>query len=277
MNVTNHRANKVTNLKEFFFALNDLLENSNLKNSKTLWFRGQSDQNWDLLPTVYRNKNLNYFEREMVRDFKILSSEKIERQPRNELEWLFIMQHYGLQTRLIDWTEGHLIALFFAVIDYSYLKDSVVWILRPSYLNRFSLGAKTIVTSSYPELIDYVLDEPHLHLFNRKIKGEMPVAIRATRNSERIVAQKGTFTLHGSNSLPLNKIIDQYNNNNTDKQIPLHYITISGNSKLQILKELYMCGISYSVLFPEIQGICNEIKLKYSDDFNGSMNLNRLL
>ena len=44
------------------------------------------------------------------------------------------------------------------------------------------------------------------------------------------------------------------------------------SSKLGLLKELYEAGISYSTIFPEIEGICNEIAFRYSSAFFGEDN-----
>lgn len=265
---------KVSDLSTFIYLIKELHNINGLANSTSqLWFRGQDNCNWDLQPTIYRNSNLNYFEREMVRDFKLLSPEHISNSPANELEWLFLMQHYGMQTRLLDWSESHLVALYFAVLNYTNSDDSVVWLLHPWSLNAVSMKHRTIPISSHPDLEKYTLDEPHL--VNRKINGYLPVAVRPTRNSARIVAQKGTFTVHGNNVKPLNKIIEEHNAKGKD-QIFLHSVTIDGKSKLKILKELYLAGISYSVIFPEMQGICNDIKIRYSDDFTFKADLNEL-
>lgn len=266
---------KITNLATYVNLVSELHNISGLTQATSqLWFRGQDNHDWKLLPTIYRSRNLNYFEREMIRDFKLLTNELIRKIPTNELEWMFLMQHYGLPTRLLDWTESHLVALYFSILNYSNTCDSSVWVLHPWSLNALSLGKKTIPTSSYPGLTEYTLGEPHLH--NRKVVGHLPIAIRPIRNSARIVAQKGTFTVHGNHVMPLDKIIEEQNSKDGNK-IFLHSLTIDGGSKLKILKELYLAGISYSVLFPEVQGICNDIKIRYSDKVTYDVNLDDLL
>lgn len=265
---------KVDDLASYIHLVTKLNSVAGLSSATSqLWFRGQGDKTWDLNPNSYRSKNLNFFEREMLRDFKLLSNKLIEKKPENELEWLFLMQHYGLGTRLLDWSESHLVALYFAVVDYQLETDATVWILHPWSLNNVSIGQRTIPTSSHPDLVDYTLPPPHL--VDRKIKAHFPVAVRPLRNSPRIVAQKGTFTIHGYNEKPLNQLIEECNSKG-GKQIQLYSLTIDGKSKLKILKELYLAGISYSVIFPEMQGICNDIKIRYSDDFTFPVNTDKL-
>lgn len=107
----------IKTLSEYVKEVSILSSRFGLTNSTTTpWFRGQAESNWDLIPSIHRTKGLIGYERDLTRDFKLLSHRILQSEkPENEFDWLYLMQHYELPTRLLDWTESALIALFFCV------------------------------------------------------------------------------------------------------------------------------------------------------------------
>lgn len=86
------------------------------------WWRGQADADWELLPGVYRptfpesdEARRLELERHLAQDFTVESAGLIETS--DALRLYFLQQHYGMPTRLLDWTTNALAALFFAVKD----------------------------------------------------------------------------------------------------------------------------------------------------------------
>jgi len=91
------------------------------------WFRGQSCYIYELTPGIFRDK---FNEAEMYDEF-------IRRYPdhsnshKNIFEWLTLMQHYGLPTRLLDWSTNLLVALFFCCNE-DKDKDGAVFVFNPT-------------------------------------------------------------------------------------------------------------------------------------------------
>lgn len=250
----------ITSVPECAEQISNLIDEWNITGEKSLWFRGQRDFVWGLSPSLYRSPKGSHHERELVRDFSIQAPRFLDNVPTSQLGWLSVMQHYGMPTRLLDWTESYLVALYFAVEDTISSVDAALWTMRPAYLNRETLGEHSVPTEADVRLAEYVLPDPSTR--TRLVRAALPAAFRPLRNSARIVAQRGTFTIHGSVQKPLDVILDELHKG-AAKGMQATKFRIPSDRKADIFKELRFAGISDATVFPEIAGICREVSRRY--------------
>ena len=180
--------------------------------------------------------------------------------PRNEFELLFLMQHHGLPTRLLDWTENPYVALFFALEtarseEVGKESDSAVWVLDPAALNKQSLsnhsGTDRVLAADDELLNAY---EPKLPFKN---SAKLPIGIFGVHNSQRIVAQRGVFVLFGTSTRPMNlePLISE-----PDTLIKL---VLAGSVKKELFAALFNMGFTDSVVYPDLDGLAREIRYRY--------------
>jgi hypothetical protein len=173
------------------------------------------------------------------------------------------MQHHGAPTRLLDWTDGALIALYFAVRDSTGLTDAAVWMLDPYWLNRHTLRKDVVISPSASGALseDKRLLKRWLHpRFEPRVRlPQNPVAIFPGHIAQRISTQRSCFTIHGANPVGLDEMA-------VWPPRRLVKLTIPGFRTQAVRKELFVCGIDEATVFPDLDGLGRALAIRWRDD-----------
>ena len=215
-----------------------------------VWFRGQTNKTWSLLPNIARPvagypQGPMSQELPAIKRFKQNADSFLARRPRDDWEWIFLMQHHRGLTRLLDWTESPLVALYFALENSEETSDGVVWCLDPMELNRKSGHRRRFDRDVLAFGIDDVLNN---YLPDRVGDNQgaelLPVAAIGPRNSARMVAQSGTFTIMHSHRIAVEDVTDQTH---------VWRLVIPAVQKSRLQDELRLLGFNKFLLFPELE------------------------
>jgi len=266
-----------------------------------LYFRGQSDFSHKLIPNIFRQGKsfgkIKYNEMGMYREFLLLR-ESQNKGELNSFEWLTLMQHYGLPTRLLDWTSNLLIALFFAIKNKEV--DGALFVLDPISLNEksdFAAGqsmfdfqnTQVIIRANLskannlkdflqlPEIRKIVKDrELNLKIVENTVNNlselndtwwqrtiQTPIAVFPAQQNDRLFLQQGKFTIHGGKIVDGVPIIDSILIEDIAKDSLLK-INIPSDEKYNIEEELKYCGINEATIFPELEYQTKQIKNNWS-------------
>jgi hypothetical protein len=210
------------------------------------WFRGQSRHGWSLTPKVYRtfpdDKKRLTSERLMNQDFRLMSA-GLRTGDENDAEIYFLQQHYGMPTRLLDWTSSPLAALYFATThdrehDNS---DAQLFMIDANTLRKG--GIATSRRREFSEALDGIAnwrDEKH---------SDMILPIRPDHFDRRISLQRSGFTYHG----PKKKVLD-----------PVHSVKIPHTAKEKIRRQLSDAAIDHFSVFGDLDHLSRLLIEAYS-------------
>jgi len=228
------------------------------------WFRGQQRKHWRLLPGLAR---IGCFDRdsedEIREEFAVRAPalSRFEALPASDWDMYFLMQHHGAPTRLLDWTESPVIALYFAVRDNPGYYDSAVWMLDPYELNYRVIHKKEIVapSASGANPKDAKRVSPWLpERWSKNIVPELPLAIFPTHIARRISSQRSCFTIHGREENGFSHFSDGPN-------ACLKRITLPGYAVRNIRIDLQHYGIDDTTIFPDLEGLGRALVTSYKE------------
>jgi hypothetical protein len=209
------------------------------------WFRGQANVGWNVVPSLARPPHRIDAEQALIKRFRQNAYALLPNPPKTNWEWMFLMQHHGAPTRLVDWTENALCALYFAVAEDRHLGvDGAVWCLDPVGLNK----AAYVQPTGGSEFLFFGMDE-ELDLYDTEglaKPNKPPVAALAPRYFPRIAAQSGVFTIHHREPEPLNHV---------HGGAYVGQIVIPTGAKKQLIADLAVLGIRKLTLFPELDAV----------------------
>ncbi|HXX33978.1 MAG TPA: FRG domain-containing protein [Thermodesulfobacteriota bacterium] len=245
---------------------------------KLPWFRGVGKESYKLVPRIYRGKEEIRWEYnaseavDMRAEFARRAKPFINRNlPYSVGEYLHLMQHYGFPTRLLDWTEGALIALYFAIRIPRNDKTPCVWMLNPSWLNyRNDVTIKNEETGEDKSLVLYTDSDAveefapdtiiRDHYLDEHKLADLPIAVFPPHIDPRIVAQKSVFTIHGRLKNGFEVLLKKYAE---EAQICKLMISSDQEKIRNIMKELNRLGMTETTLFPDLEGLSREIQAEY--------------
>lgn len=229
------------------------------KTNDRLWFRGVSNKTHKLAPSIYRNDFSPELEESFQTKFKSRALPFLKNRPvENYWEWLFIMQHHGVPTRLLDWSSSALVALGFAIMFKSKSEeDAAVWCLNPLKLNE----ATRVILSPLDKIPDISTNTnaQASYKFDAAARAEYPLAITGPLNNERIAAQKGTFTLFPNS--------DKFNLEDKPEAHKFLTLLIIKKETIEILKnQLYYLGMTESSIYPDLNNLALEIRREFNQN-----------
>lgn len=220
----------------------------------TIWYRGEiKDSSWTLRPAVgrkgYSVTEINSLERALFHNFSNRGASHI---PAGADSWdvVCMMQHYGIPTRLLDWTVGFATALFFSLENATKDKPPRIWQLNARLLNKVNGYTHSLLDMKGPDS-DYYKD---YIIAPREAK---VAAFAYPRFHPRMIAQAGMFTIHSDPTLELNKMT------HSDKFLK-EYV-LPGELIEDAKGFLRFMGIDRYVLFPDVENLGRSLREDFLD------------
>jgi hypothetical protein len=203
----------------------------------------------------------NSKERHLLRNFRKYAYLELEARPSDSVwYWLAVGKHYGLPTRLLDWSYSPFVALHFATANLQQMdQDGLIWCVDAD-------EAKTFL----PRELSALLDAEGASVFTAELlenaaksleeldslPGEFVVFLEPPSLDARIVNQFALFSLMSNPTALLDDWL-------LERSTTFRRIVIPASLKWEVRDKLDQANITERVLFPGLDGLSSWLKRYY--------------
>jgi hypothetical protein len=225
-------------------------------------FRGLSDNHYQLKNSFTRNcSNNEHLEYHILRAFRKYGQFRDPLVSMSEWRLVTIAQHYGVPTRLIDWTYSPFVAAHFATFDTTkYDKDGVIWMVDFKKVNQLlpeqllgvlkKVGANTFTIEILEEALTGLKDYDALN------PGKLLAFFEPPSIDHRIVNQFAFSSVMSSATAVMDDWLVQHPE-------LFKRIIIPKKLKWEVRDKLDQANITERILFPGLDGLADWLRRHY--------------
>lgn len=233
-------------------------------------YRGHSNDSWNMQTTLERGagskfskefaeKYEKYSRDEFSARFHLYDKENVS--PKTSLEWLSLMQHYGVPTRLLDFTTSPYAALYFSLETYdtSARPDIALFCIDYTALMEKSLCLIAAEDNNFSETRDSIrgkqdkIFDEFVDRFNRNILW----VTEPQRLNARIDRQAGCFLVSGNKGSRIMDLIES----SEYEEVEMLKILYPGDKVESIFALLRKMNISGKSIYGDLNGLAKSLAL----------------
>jgi hypothetical protein len=234
-------------------------------------YRGHANADWLLQSSLERIIGAKWSDDEARRfeeyslaqfqsKFHLYDRENVK--PESKLAWLSIMQHYGVPTRLLDFTESPYVALYFALEAYipQTCADFAIFALDYSAILDCSIVHISSKDSTFKETRASVYerqDEVFVNVVDRFAYDIAWIAEPKQLNA-RLDRQAGSFLLSGNRGLRIQEVL----NSKPYANVVMYKYRISRDLYTGLFALLRKMNITSKSVYGDLDGLASSIRMQ---------------